>query len=217
MLGWVWLTLFRSVLQWLVDFVVLLEVRDCRPFTIASSYFVSCVVVRCPTHLAWFCACLPACHNTEMPCCTSTLRVCDAATLYTVAYLYRAKRSKTRWHRYCWCWQCNSNKRAVLRKTCANAHGDACKNVVMLRSNPRSCFLLRGQVRAILIMGAGKALAKAVTIATRYSILRRQGFREGSKGRGEHQVGYFLLHLLQQLRSRLSCPLELWRERHVAS
>ncbi len=38
---------------------------------------------------------------------------------------------------------------------------------------------------------AGKSLAKAATIATRYSILRRQGFRDGGKGPGEHQVtGY---------------------------
>lgn len=35
---------------------------------------------------------------------------------------------------------------------------------------------------------SGKALAKAATIATRYSILRKQGFRDGGKGLGEHQV-----------------------------
>lgn len=40
----------------------------------------------------------------------------------------------------------------------------------------------------MIAKNAGKSLAKAATIATRYSILRRQGFRDGGKGPGEHQV-----------------------------
>lgn len=59
--------------------------------------------------------------------------------------------------------------------------------------DPYSLKLLIVQVRAYIVRGAGKSLAKAVTIATRYSILRRQGFRdERSKqagtGHAEHQV-----------------------------
>lgn len=50
------------------------------------------------------------------------------------------------------------------------------------------CAPLRNQVRAVIAKNAGKCLAKAATIATRYSILRKQGFREGGKGPGEHQV-----------------------------
>lgn len=57
---------------------------------------------------------------------------------------------------------------------------------MMLLSFPPA---LRHQVRAVIAKNAGKCLAKAATIATRYSILRRQGFREGGKGPGEHQVG----------------------------
>lgn len=38
----------------------------------------------------------------------------------------------------------------------------------------------------VITKDAGRSLAKAATIATRYSIIRRQGFREGSKK--EHQV-----------------------------
>eukprot|EP00904_Undaria_pinnatifida_P002062 jgi/Undpi1/11857/HiC_scaffold_4.g01556.m1 len=49
------------------------------------------------------------------------------------------------------------------------------------------------QVRALLTRQSGVALAKAATIATRYSILRRQGFRNGGKGPGEHQVVMVLL------------------------
>ncbi|CAN0038172.1 unnamed protein product, partial [Hapterophycus canaliculatus] len=44
------------------------------------------------------------------------------------------------------------------------------------------------QVRVVIVKDAGRSLAKAATIATRYSILRRQGFREGGKGKVEHQV-----------------------------
>lgn len=47
------------------------------------------------------------------------------------------------------------------------------------------------QVRVVIAKDAGINLAKAATIATRYSILRRQGFREGSKGKVEHQVTSF--------------------------
>lgn len=45
-------------------------------------------------------------------------------------------------------------------------------------------------MRAYIAYQAGKALAKAATIATRYSILRRQGFKDESEGPGEHQVRF---------------------------
>lgn len=51
------------------------------------------------------------------------------------------------------------------------------------------------QVRAFLVGHAGRALAQAATIATRYSIVRRQGFRQeaskaqqDTKTHPEHQV-----------------------------
>lgn len=53
-----------------------------------------------------------------------------------------------------------------------------------------SGFVCTGQVRAYIAYQAGKALAKAATIATRYSILRRQGFRDESEGPGEQQVRF---------------------------
>lgn len=59
---------------------------------------------------------------------------------------------------------------------------------------------VRVQVRAAITRDAGKALAKAATIATRYSILRRQGFREAvggrGPGRGEHQVQVDMIYQL---------------------
>jgi hypothetical protein len=36
--------------------------------------------------------------------------------------------------------------------------------------------------RGSMVKGSGGALARAVTIATRYSCVRRQGFVEGKKG-----------------------------------
>ena len=38
------------------------------------------------------------------------------------------------------------------------------------------------QARGAMMRGSGDALAKAVTIATRYSAVRKQGFQDGTQG-----------------------------------
>ncbi|CAM9289866.1 unnamed protein product [Scytosiphon promiscuus] len=56
------------------------------------------------------------------------------------------------------------------------------------KEGSKIAYISMMQVRVVIAKDAGISLARAATIATRYSILRRQGFREGGKGQGEHQV-----------------------------
>ncbi|CAN0060088.1 unnamed protein product [Ascophyllum nodosum] len=87
---------------------------------------------------------------------------------------------------------CSFDRVRIPRTNMAMRHQSVDKKGVYASTGSKEgskiAYITVMQVRALLAYQAGKALAKAATIATRYSILRRQGFRDGGNGPEEHQV-----------------------------